>query len=95
MNGSSGWAVPQQPGPEQGGRFYASPGAPSPTGPSGALQPGYSLYCRFNSGPAAGHTSDYSSTLGARPVAIGSACSDGPNSGVAVAPGTQTSQPPQ
>lgn len=84
MHGSSGWAVAQQPGREQGGRFYASPGAPSPPESAGALQPGYSLYCKFDSGPAAGHTADYSSTLGAKPVAIGSACSDGPNRGVAV-----------
>jgi hypothetical protein len=88
MQGSSGWAVAQQPGREQGGRFYTSPGAPNAWSSSGALQPGYSLYCRFDSGPAAGHTADYSSTLGAQPAAIGSACSDGPNHGVAVAPGT-------
>ena len=88
MHGSSGWAVAQQPGREQGGRFYMSPGAPNAWGSSGDLKPGYSLFCRFDSGPAKGHTSDYSSTLGAQPVAIGSACSDGPNKGVAVAPGT-------
>ena len=88
MHGSSGWAVAQQPGREQGGRFYTSPGAPNAWGSSGALKPGYSLFCRFDSGPAAGHTADYSSTLGAQPVAVGSACSDGPNKGVAVAHGT-------
>jgi len=85
MHGSSGVAVAQQPGRGQGGRFYTSPGAPNAWGPSGGPQPGYSLFCRFNSGPAAGHTADYSSTLGAQPAAIGSACSDGPNQGVAVA----------
>jgi hypothetical protein len=93
MQGSSGWAVPQQagqqPGREQGGRFYTSPGAPSAWGSSGGLRSGYSLFCRFNSGPAAGHSADYSSTLGAQPVAIGSACSDGPNSGVAVGAGNE------
>jgi len=88
MQGSSGWAVSQQPGRQQGGRFYTSPGAPNAWGPSGGLQPGFSLICRFNRGPAAGHSADYSSTLGARPSAIGSPCSDGPNSGVVVAPGT-------
>jgi hypothetical protein len=110
MNGSSGVAVAPQPGREQGGRLYTSPGAPNapgtanaPNAPgnpnawssSGTLNPGYSLYCQFNSGPAAGHTADYSSTLGAQPVAIGAACSDGPNSGVAVAqsPGSTGSAP--
>jgi hypothetical protein len=85
MQGSSGWAIAQRPGRAQGGRFYMSPGAPNAWGSSGALKPGYSLYCRFNNGPAKGHTADYSRTLGAQPAAIGSACSDGPNKGVAVA----------
>jgi hypothetical protein len=88
MHGSSGQAVAQQPGRAQGGRFYTSPGAPNTWGSSGALQPGYSLICRFTNGPSAGHTADYSSTLGARPAAIGSGCSDGLNRGVVIAPGT-------
>jgi hypothetical protein len=92
MNGSSGVAVaqkptqqPTQPKRGQGGRYYTSPGAPNAWSSSGALNPGFSLFCQFNSGPAAGHTADYSSTLGAQPVAIGAACSDGPNRGIAVA----------
>lgn len=84
MHGSSGRAVAPQPGRAQGGRFYTSPGAPNAWGPSGASS-GYSLFCRFTSGPAAGHTADYSSTLGAQPAAIGSPCADGPNRGIAVA----------
>jgi hypothetical protein len=103
MQGSSGQAVAPQQGRQEGqGRFYTSPGAPNATSPgapnawssSGTLQPGYSLYCRFNSGPAAGHTSDYSNTLGAQPVAIGSACSQGPNKGVAVGPENQPANQP-
>lgn len=83
MHGSSGQAVaPSRPARGQGGRFYTSPGAPNVWGSSGS---GYSQFCRFTSGPAAGHTADYSSTLGAQPAAIGSACSDGPNRGFAVA----------
>jgi hypothetical protein len=89
MQGSRGWAVAPQAGREQGHRFYTSPGAPSAWGSSGALNPGYSRSCRFNSGPAAGQTSDFSNALAAQPAAIGSACSDGPNSGVVVGPATQ------
>jgi hypothetical protein len=95
MNGSSGVAVAQKPAQPaqptqptqrgQGGRYYTSPGAQNAWSSSGALNPGFSLFCQFNSGPASGHTADYSSTLGAQPVAIGQACSDGPNRGVAVA----------
>jgi hypothetical protein len=87
MQGSSGQAVAPEVGRQQGGRYYSSPGAPNAWESSGALKRGYSQRCRFNSGPRAGTTANFSNTLGAQPVAIGSACSDGPSKGIAVGPG--------
>jgi hypothetical protein len=87
MQGSSGVAIPQGATGRRFGqsRFYMSPGAPSAWSSPGAVRPGFSQTCRFTSGPRAGITLDYSHTLGAEPVVIGGPCSDGPNSGVAVA----------
>jgi hypothetical protein len=93
MQGSSGVAVqegsgaPPQvgaPGRQTPGRYYLSPGAPM--GAAGNPAPGFSQLCRFNSGPRSGTTFDYSHTLGALPLAIGSPCADGASSGVIVAP---------
>jgi hypothetical protein len=85
MQGSNGVAVSQKTARAQGqGRFYGRPGIPS----TGALAPGLSLTCRFTSGPRAGSTLNYENTLGAQPVPIGAPCADGPNSGLAVAPGS-------
>lgn len=86
MQGSSGEAVKQYTARQQSqGRYYSSPGAPNAWSSSGALKPGFTRTCRFGSGPLAGTTKDYSHTLGAQPVAIGAACSDGTSRGVAVA----------
>jgi hypothetical protein len=87
MQGSSGSAVAQEMGREQSHRFYMSPGAPVAWGSSGALNPGFSLSCRFTSGPRAGTTTNFSGVLGAQPAAIGAPCADGASSGLAVAPG--------
>ena len=87
MQGSSGEAVAEGTARQQGqGRLYMSPGAPNAWGPSGNLRSGFTQTCRFNGGPRAGTSLDYSHTLGAQPIAIGAACSDGPNTGIAVAP---------
>jgi hypothetical protein len=88
MQGSRGQAVAAGIGRQQGqGRFYTSPGAPNAWSSSGALRRGFTQTCSFTSGPRAGTRTDFSRVLGAQPVAIGSACSDGRNNGVAVAPG--------
>jgi hypothetical protein len=88
MQGSSGQAVAAELGRRQGqGRFYRSPGAPNAWGPTGALKQGYTQTCRFDSGPRAGTSVDFSHTLGAQPAAIGSPCADGASKGVAIAPG--------
>lgn len=88
MQGSSGVTIAQNSARQQGpGRFYTSPGAPNAWS-GGALRRGFSLTCRFSSGPRAGTTLNYAHTLGAQPVAVGSPCSDGSSRGVAVASGT-------
>lgn len=88
MQGSSGVTIAQSSARQQSpGRFYTSPGAPNAWS-GGVLRRGFSLTCRFNSGPRAGTTLNYAHTLGAQPVAIGSPCSDGASRGVAVAAGT-------
>jgi hypothetical protein len=87
MQGSSGAAVSSAPGRGATNRFYMSPGAPAAWGSGGAVSPGFSLTCRFDSGPRAGTSTNFSGTLGAQPVAIGNACSDGASSGLAVASG--------
>ena len=61
------------------GRYYGSPGAPLAWGSASGQR------CRFNQGPAAGSTLDYSHTLGAAPLAIGAPCADGASSGFIVA----------
>jgi hypothetical protein len=87
MHGSSGVAVAQGTARQQGpGRYYTSPGAPSAWGSLRNLKPGFTLTCRFNSGPHAGTTLNYAHTLGARPVAIEAPCADGGSTGVGVAP---------
>lgn len=89
MQGSSGVAITQwSRRAESQGRFYSSPGAPLAWSSTGNLRPGFSQTCRFTSGPRSGTTLDYSHTLGAQPVAIGSPCADGASSGVAVAQGS-------
>jgi hypothetical protein len=86
MQGSSGQAVAG--GRQQGqGRFYTSPGAPNAWSSAGLLKQGYTQSCNFTSGPRAGTTFNYSHTLGAQPVTIGSACSDAGSKGFAVASG--------
>lgn len=89
MTGSNGVAVAQQPGSRLpgAGRFYRTPGAPSGLDDSGRLKSGYTQSCRFSSGPRAGSTVDFSNRLGATPIQIGNACSDGTSQGVGVAPG--------
>jgi hypothetical protein len=59
--------------------YYRSPGAPTTWGSA------FGQRCRFNQGPAAGTTLDYSHTLGAAPLAIGAPCADGASSGFIVA----------
>jgi hypothetical protein len=87
MQGSSGQAITPEIGRGGQGRFYASPGAPNAWSSSGGLRRGFTRTCSFTSGPRAGTTVDYSYTLGAQPVSIGSACSDGASRGSAVAAG--------
>jgi hypothetical protein len=87
MKGSSGRAVAAGIGPRRPGRFFTSPGAPGAWSSSGALKPNYTLTCRFNKGPRAGSSQDFTGSLGAEPLQIGSACSDGLNKGIAVPPG--------
>jgi hypothetical protein len=86
MQGSSGLAIAPATAREQvPGRYYLSPGAPNAWESTGGLRQGFTLTCRFDSGPRAGTTLNYANTLGAEPVAIGSPCSEGPSRGVAVA----------
>jgi hypothetical protein len=81
MQGSNGVAVAQKPGRAQApGRYYGPPALPS----TGRIPFGTSLTCRFTSGPRAGSILNYANTLGALPVAVGSPCADGANTGVAV-----------
>ena len=88
MTGSTGVAVTPQTGRTPGqGRFYRTPEAPVGMDRSGQPTTGYTLTCRFTSGPNAGSTHDFTGTLGATPVRIGSRCSDGTNKGVGVAAG--------
>jgi hypothetical protein len=61
--------------------YYSSPGAPLARGAA------WGQRCRFNRGPAAGSTLDYSHTLGAAPLAIGAPCADGASSGFIVGRG--------
>jgi hypothetical protein len=86
MQGSSGEAVAAGTRSTRPGRMYMSPGAPRAWDQSGTLRQGYTLTCRFDSGPRAGTSRDFTGTLGAEPVAIGSACSDGSSRGVGVGP---------
>lgn len=88
MTGSTGVAVARQTGRSAGqGRFYRTPEAPIGLNPSGQPTAGYTLTCRFTSGPNAGSVHDFTGTLGATPIRIGKTCSDGTNKGVGVAPG--------
>lgn len=88
MTGSTGVAVARQAGRSAGqGRFYRTPEAPIGLNPSGQPTAGYTLSCRFTSGPNAGSVHDFTGTLGATPIRIGRECSDGTNKGVGVAPG--------
>lgn len=88
MTGSNGVAVGglretgRLPGP---GRYYRSPEAPLGLSDSGEPEPGFTLWCRFTSGPRAGAVGDFSHTLGATPIRIGTRCSDGASRGVGVA----------
>lgn len=87
MTGSNGVAVTARTGRAPGmGRFYRTPEAPVGLNPSGQPARGYTLTCRFTSGPNAGSTHDFSGSLGATPIRIGSRCSDGSNKGVGIAP---------
>lgn len=87
MTGSNGVAVARQSGRATGqGRFYRTPEAPIGLNPSGQPTSGYTLSCRFTSGPNAGSVHDFTGTLGATPIRIGKTCSDGTNKGVGVAP---------
>jgi hypothetical protein len=97
MTGSSGAAVAPESNRTPGaGRFYRTPEAPVGMDRSGQPTAGYTLTCRFSSGPNAGNIRDFSGTLGATPIRIGSTCSDGGNKGVGVAPaGSQAPQGPQ
>jgi hypothetical protein len=97
MTGSTGVAVSPESGRAPGqGRFYRTPEAPIGLDKSGQPTQGYTLSCRFSSGPNAGNIRDFSGTLGATPIRIGSGCSDGANKGVGVAPaGAQGQQGPQ
>jgi hypothetical protein len=90
MTGSNGVAVSQQTNRMPGqGRFYRTPSAPVGLDQSGQPTAGYTFTCRFTSGPNAGGTHDFTGQLGATPIRIGSACSDGQSKGVGAAPGTQ------
>jgi hypothetical protein len=87
MSGSNGVAVanPSRTGRTPGpGRFYRSPGAPLGMWGSGQVQRGFTLSCRFTSGPRAGSVGDFSRTLGATPIRLGSRCSDGASRGFGV-----------
>lgn len=87
MTGSNGVAVGKTSGRAPGqGRFYRTPEAPVGLNPSGQAASGYTLTCRFTSGPNAGSVHDFTGTLGATPIRIGRTCSDGTNKGVGVAP---------
>lgn len=90
MQGSSGRAIAQWSNRAQSqGRFYTSPGAPSASlNQWGAPRAGFSQTCRFTSGPRSGTSLDYSHTLGAQPLAIGSPCADGASSGTVVSQGS-------
>lgn len=93
MTGSTGVAVTPQTGRAPGmGRFYRTPEAPVGLNQSGQPTQGYTLTCRFTSGPNAGSTHDFSGSLGATPIRIGKTCSDGTNKGVGVAVGNQGNQ---
>jgi hypothetical protein len=93
MTGSTGVAVHQGTNRMPGqGRFYRTPSAPVGLDPSGQPMAGYTFTCRFTSGPNAGSSHDFSGQLGATPIRIGSACSDGQNKGVSIAAGNQGSQ---
>jgi hypothetical protein len=97
MTGSTGVAVSAESGRTPGaGRFYRTPEAPVGLDRSGQPTQGYTLSCRFSSGPNAGNTRDFSGVLGATPIRIGSACSDGGNKGVGIVAGGQQpgGQPP-
>jgi hypothetical protein len=90
MMGSNGVAVaPQaipQPQRQPGvGRYYSTPGAPSGLNKEGRPSAGWTRWCHFTRGPSAGSSLNFAGTLGATPVQIGSACSDGANTGVGVA----------
>ena len=90
MTGSSGVAVSQQSSRAPGmGRFYRTPEAPVGLNRNGQPAAGYTLSCRFSSGPNAGSTRDFTGVLGATPIRIGSTCSDGSNKGVGIGPGAQ------
>lgn len=91
MQGNSGVAIaggqqPEQPLPPQGRYYQSGPEAQAQVAQQ-ALPPGFTLTCRFITGPRGGQTVDFSGTTGATPTRIGSGCADMVgSSGVAVAP---------
>jgi hypothetical protein len=87
MLGSNGVAVAPQALPERqtgAGRFYATPGAPIGMNKAGRSSQGWTRWCHFTSGPARGSTFNFAGVLGATPIQLGTACSDGSSRGVGV-----------
>ena len=85
MMGSNGVAVaPQTPRELGPGMFYRTPGAPVGLNKEGRPTAGYTRWCHFTSGPSAGSSFNFSNVLGATPIPIGAACSDGASNGVGV-----------
>jgi len=93
MMGSNGVAVapqvlsePNAPTRSWGsvGRFYSTPGAPLGMNKAGRASAGWTRWCHFTSGPNAGSSLNFAGLLGATPIQIGTACSDGASRGVGV-----------
>jgi hypothetical protein len=93
MMGSNGVAVAPEALREPGvgryhgpvGRYYRTPGAPVGMNKAGRPSAGWTRWCHFTRGPSAGSSSNFAGVLGATPIQIGTACSDGANTGVGVA----------
>jgi hypothetical protein len=93
MQGSNGSAVAEDTARAQSqGRYYRGGGAPNAWSGPGQLRRGYTQSCSFTSGPGTGTSKDFTGVLGAQPVRVGSPCSDGASTGVAIAPGRQAPQ---